>query len=54
MYQDVVDIDASVRSVAREWFDFVEDERMKVHVEDGIDFIQKAAKSGRFWAFLLA
>jgi len=43
---DVVDIDPGVVAVARSHFGFVEDERMRAHVEDGRRFIERAV--GRY------
>jgi len=39
---DVVEIDQGVVDVARTYCGFVEDARMRVHVEDGRDFIESA------------
>lgn len=38
---DVVELDPVVVRVAREWFDFVEDERLRVHVGDGRAFLEQ-------------
>lgn len=35
-------------TVATNYFGLVEDERLKVVIEDGIEFLDKAAKSGNF------
>jgi spermidine synthase len=37
---DVVEIDAEVVNVARLYFNFIEDARMQVHVQDGRDFME--------------
>lgn len=34
-------------SVATNYFGLVEDERLKVVIEDGIEFLNKAVKSGK-------
>ena len=39
---DAVDIDPQVVHVAKEFFDFREDERMRAHVGDGRQFIEKS------------
>jgi spermidine synthase len=39
---DAVDIDPEVVHVAREYFGFKEDERMRVHVGDGRQFVERA------------
>lgn len=38
---DVVEIDAEVLRIAKEYFDFVDDDRLKVHIEDGRMFVRK-------------
>jgi len=40
---DVVDIDADVVQAARRFFGFREDERLRAHVADGREFIEKTA-----------
>jgi spermidine synthase len=44
---DVVEIDAAVVNVARRYFDFVESDRMKVHVSDARVYIKRAAQRNR-------
>ncbi|KAJ8300922.1 hypothetical protein KUTeg_022441 [Tegillarca granosa] len=44
---DVVDIDPTMVSVATNWFEFKEDERLKTHVADGLDFIKKESESDK-------
>ena len=39
---DVVEIDPAVVDVAKEWFDFTPDERLRVHVQDGRMFIHNS------------
>jgi spermidine synthase len=41
---DAVDIDPEVAFVAKEYFGFREDDRMRVHVADGRKFIESAAR----------
>lgn len=35
-----------IASLATEWFGFVQDERMTLHIADGVDHIKKLAKDG--------
>ncbi|XP_061860192.1 eEF1A lysine and N-terminal methyltransferase isoform X2 [Colius striatus] len=44
----VVEIDPSVLEVATRWFGFCQDERMQVHVSDGLDYVAKLAAEGVF------
>ncbi|KAL5011998.1 hypothetical protein ScPMuIL_010549 [Solemya velum] len=37
----VIDIDPAVVTIATDWFGFQPDERMKVHVADGLEYIEK-------------
>lgn len=39
---EVVELDGAVADVAKSWFGFIEDQRMKVFVEDGLKFIHNA------------
>ncbi|XP_043278984.1 eEF1A lysine and N-terminal methyltransferase homolog isoform X2 [Venturia canescens] len=49
-----VDIDEEVLRIATSWFDLKLDERMKVEITDGIEFVTKASKEGKkFDAILL-
>jgi spermidine synthase len=41
---DVVELDPLVRRVARQYFGFVEDARLAVHIADGARFMQKARR----------
>ena len=43
---DVVDIDPTMVSIATDWFGFSPDDRMRVHVADGIDMIKSESKKG--------
>lgn len=43
---DSVDIDPAIVEVARKWFGYQEDQRQRVHVADGITFVQDAIKQG--------
>lgn len=44
---DVVDIDPEVVAIATEWFGFCPDDRLKVHVADGLAFVRKEAEKGK-------
>ena len=42
---EVVELDPAMVEVSQHWFGFPKEcEKMKVHVEDGVDFIRKQAK----------
>ena len=41
-----MEIDSAVAALAAEWFGFVEDERMTLHIADGVDHVKKLAKEG--------
>ena len=41
-----VELDEAVVDVAKKWFGFVEDERMKVEVCDGLQYVRTAAEKG--------
>jgi hypothetical protein len=43
---DVVEIDPSIARVAKEQFGFEENDRLKLHTEDGLEFVDRVAKSG--------
>ncbi|XP_046579272.1 eEF1A lysine and N-terminal methyltransferase-like isoform X2 [Haliotis rubra] len=47
MRQDVVDFDPDVLEVAEKHFFLKQDDRLKVHIADGLEFIHKAAEAGR-------
>lgn len=42
----VVEIDPSMLEVATRWFGFSQDDRMQVHVSDGVDYVAKLAAEG--------
>ncbi|KAI0218062.1 eEF1A lysine and N-terminal methyltransferase [Lamellibrachia satsuma] len=46
IYTEVVEIDPVIASLATEWFGFVQDERITLHIADGVDHIKKLAKDG--------
>eukprot|EP00057_Strongylocentrotus_purpuratus_P015343 XP_011669817.1 PREDICTED: methyltransferase-like protein 13 [Strongylocentrotus purpuratus] len=41
---DVVELDPMLKDVAKSWFGLVEDERLRIHIQDGLDFIKSAAE----------
>lgn len=41
-----VDIDPSMLTVASDYFGLVQDSRLKVVIDDGINFLKKAVKNG--------
>ncbi|XP_030852906.1 eEF1A lysine and N-terminal methyltransferase [Strongylocentrotus purpuratus] len=41
---DVVELDPMLKDVAKSWFGLVEDERLRIHIQDGLDFIKSAAQ----------
>uniref|UniRef100_A0A0B6ZBE2 Methyltransferase domain-containing protein n=1 Tax=Arion vulgaris TaxID=1028688 RepID=A0A0B6ZBE2_9EUPU len=43
---DVVELDPSVVDIAQNWFDLMPDERLKVHIADGLDFVRELVSSG--------
>src|SRR2546421_5081508 len=49
---DVAEIDPEVVDVAKKFFGFAEDERMRAHVGDGRQFIEKASQAGYDIIFL--
>ncbi|KAK9138331.1 hypothetical protein Sjap_008925 [Stephania japonica] len=42
---EVVELDPKVLHLARDYFGFIEDEQLKVHVADGIEFVRKFGSS---------
>uniref|UniRef100_T1JA07 Methyltransferase type 11 domain-containing protein n=1 Tax=Strigamia maritima TaxID=126957 RepID=T1JA07_STRMM len=42
---DVVDIDRTVVEVAEKWFNFTPDEKLKVFIDDGINYLNSASES---------
>lgn len=51
MHLDVVEIDDSMIDIAKNWFDFSEDSRNIVHIDDGLDFITSESKLGMYVEF---
>ncbi len=47
MNLDAVELDPSIVEVARHWFGFQEDARMKIHACDGFEYLQEAASKGK-------
>ncbi|KAF8016204.1 hypothetical protein BT93_H1650 [Corymbia citriodora subsp. variegata] len=45
IHVEVVELDPLVVSLAREYFDFIENDRMKVHITDGIEFVRRVAST---------
>ncbi|KAI3440829.1 Methyltransf_11 domain-containing protein [Psidium guajava] len=45
MHVEVVELDSLVLNLAREYFDFIENDRMKVHITDGIEFVRRVAST---------
>ncbi|ONI28765.1 hypothetical protein PRUPE_1G159900 [Prunus persica] len=45
MHTEVVELDPVVRKLAKEYFNFVEDDRLQVHIADGIQFVRNVANS---------
>ncbi len=43
---DVVELDPAVVSAAKKYFPFKEDDKLKVHIDDGRVFVKKAIKAG--------
>ncbi|XP_047469133.1 eEF1A lysine and N-terminal methyltransferase-like [Penaeus chinensis] len=48
-----VELDPSMVEVAKEWFGFVPDSRLKVEVGDGLDYIAKKAEEGTKFSVVL-
>ena len=44
---DAVEIDTKIAQVAKDWFGLVEDQRTRVHVDDGLKFIDTASKQNK-------
>lgn len=40
-----MEIDPKIAQVAKDWFGLVEDERCRVHIDDGLKFIDAASKA---------
>lgn len=47
----MVELDPDIVDVAKNWFSLVSDDRMKVHICDGLDFIQNAVNKSKFIGF---
>lgn len=43
----VVDIDEAIVKIATDWFGFVQDELLTVHVSDGIELVKKEVENGK-------
>ena len=43
---DVVEIDEAVVSVATDWFNFTTDDRLRISVADGLEYIQQLDRTG--------
>lgn len=56
-YRDInitaVDIDPSMLTVATDYFGLVQDNRLKVVIDDGIKFLRKAVKNGQSFKAIL-
>jgi spermidine synthase len=46
---DAVEIDEEIAKAAKDWFGLIEDDKTRVHVDDGIKFINDASKIGKKW-----
>ncbi|KAM7488923.1 hypothetical protein LguiB_026407 [Lonicera macranthoides] len=46
LYIEVVELDPVVLDLAKDYFGFKEDEHLKVHITDGIEFVKEAANNG--------
>lgn len=47
MTVDVVELDSEVVSVAKRFFNLSMNDRMKMNIDDGIDYVKKACSSGK-------
>lgn len=47
-----VDIDEDMLKIASEWFGFNTDEKLTVDIDDGVTFLEKSAKEGKFFVYL--
>lgn len=50
---DVVEIDPAVVNAAREYFDFHETERIRVHIQDARVFVKRALQQGRHYDLVI-
>lgn len=42
-----MEIDECIANVAKDWFGLKEDERLRIHIADGLKYIDDAAKAGK-------
>ena len=50
---DVVEIDSAVVEVARRFFGFVANERLRVHIQDARTFVRRAARNGETYDLVM-
>lgn len=48
---EVVELDPCISEIAKTWFEFKEDERMKIIIEDGLKYIETKGLCSAFFAF---
>ena len=53
LVMDLIEVDAAVVKVAREYFNFEETDRTRVHVVDGRVFVRRAALRGETYDFII-
>ena len=54
VHVDAVEIDEAIARVAKEQFGFEEGDRVKLHIEDGLKFVEKvAAEAGKFTFYVV-
>nr|XP_054770161.1 eEF1A lysine and N-terminal methyltransferase-like [Lytechinus pictus] len=41
---DVVELDPMLKDIAKSWFGLIEDERLRIHIQDGLEFIKSSAE----------
>jgi spermidine synthase len=46
---DAVEIDQKIVQAAKDWFDLAEDDKMRLHVADGLKFVHEAVQNGSKW-----
>lgn len=46
-----MELDPDIVDVAKNWFSLASDDRMKIHICDGLDFIQNAVNKSKFIEF---
>ena len=49
-----MELDAAVAEVAKSHFEFIEDERMKVYVEDGLEYVSRLAEGNKTTLYAIA